>query len=362
MKRSTASERRFATRRGFTLIELVLAGTIAALVLVTVVVSLSQIGRAREVSRTRLLAHLRADSALDEIRRDLSSVLRDSDLFHTRVLLYDGSSTILTREGRLDVARDELLIFNSRLEPLGDIDYNGEGGEYETHYRIDDDQYGAALWQRRDAVPDDWPDGGGIATPIAEGVVGLQIMAYDGQEWYEEWDSDTDGLPWGFRVEIMAIGNRDGEVESVDPRSIVVLRSHVAVDRIVPPYIEPEPEVGPDGELLLDEGGMPGAAGGMGGLQGSEGNDPGIGNQGRSGGARGQGGRGGANGQGGKGGGGGRGLPNSGNGQGGGRSGGNAGGGGNDGPGNTSGPFRPSTANGGAGQSKPGNSTGNGLN
>ena len=35
-------------RSGFTLIELVLAGTIAALVLVTVVVSLSQIGRARE--------------------------------------------------------------------------------------------------------------------------------------------------------------------------------------------------------------------------------------------------------------------------------------------------------------------------
>lgn len=352
MKRSTASERRRRTQRGFTLIELVLAGTIAALVLVTVVVSLSQIGRAREVSRTRLLAHLRADSALDEIRRDLSSVLRDSDLFNTRVLLYQGTGTILTKEGRLDVARDELLVFNSRLEPLGEIDYNGEGGEYETHYRIDEDQYGAALWQRRDAVPDDWPDGGGIATPIAEGVIGLEIKAYDGEEWFEEWDSDVDGLPWGFRVEIMAIGSRDGEVESVDPRSIVVLRSHVAVDRIVPPYVEPEPEVGPDGEPLLGEDGGVGGASGMGGIGGGDdgAGGPGVGGKGRSGGRGGSGG--------GRGGGG-RGLPNTGDGLGGGRSGGNAGG--NNGPGNTSGPFRPSTASGSGSPPKPGGGSGNGF-
>ena len=74
------------TRRGFTLIELVLAGVVAALVLVTIVSTLSQVGRARAISRTRLQAYLRADSALDAVRRDLSSVLRDADLFHTRVL------------------------------------------------------------------------------------------------------------------------------------------------------------------------------------------------------------------------------------------------------------------------------------
>ena len=103
MKRSMASDRRRTPRRGFTLVELLLAGMIAAMVLVTVVVTLSQIGRAREVSRARLLAHLRADAALDAIRGDLTSVLRDADLFHSRVLLYDGSSIVVADGERIDV-------------------------------------------------------------------------------------------------------------------------------------------------------------------------------------------------------------------------------------------------------------------
>ena len=179
MRRSSVSDRR---RHGFTLVELILAGAIAALVLVTVVTTLSQVGRARTISRMRLLAHLRADAALDAVRRDLTSTLRDADLFHTRVLLLDGGTTLMLDGSRTDLARDEILVFNGRLEPLGEIDYNGEGGEYETQYRIDLDQFGAALWQRRDAVPDEYPDGGGVATPIAEGVIGLEILAYDGQE------------------------------------------------------------------------------------------------------------------------------------------------------------------------------------
>ena len=65
-------------RRGFTLIELVLAGVIAALVLLTVVTTLSQVGRARAISRVRLQAYLRADAALNSVRRDLTAILRDA--------------------------------------------------------------------------------------------------------------------------------------------------------------------------------------------------------------------------------------------------------------------------------------------
>ena len=260
-------------RRGFTLIELVLAGVIAALVLVTIVSTLSQVGRARAISRTRLQAYLRADSALDAVRRDLSSILRDADLFHTRVLLYDGGSTIRVGS-RLDLDRDEILVFNTRLEPLGEIDYNGEGGEYETQYRVDEDRYGTTLWQRRDPVPDDIPAGGGVATPMAEGVVGFKIEAYDGLEWYDEWDSDLDGLPWGFRITITASGEDGGSIQR-DGNGLVTLKTHVAVDRIIPPYYEPEeeeeeveetvedPEAGAGGGVLDPAGGR-----GMGGERG----------------------------------------------------------------------------------------------
>ncbi|MBC02361.1 MAG: hypothetical protein CMJ34_03520 [Phycisphaerae bacterium] len=297
-----ASDRRRTPRRGFTLVELLLAGMIAAMVLVTVVVTLSQIGRAREVSRARLLAHLRADAALDAIRGDLTSVLRDADLFHSRVLLYDGSSIVVADGERIDVGRDEVLVFNTRLQPLGEIDYNGEGGEYETQFRIDEDQFGVALWERRDPVPDDWPDGGGVATPIAEGVIGIDIMAYDGQDWFEEWDSDVDGLPWGFRVEVISLGNPRGDLEEIDPKTLVVLRTHVSIDRIIPPYVEPDEEdeegMGAMGEG--DEDGVGGAGGaggaGAGGFGGKDGGPGGIRAPGGVGSRGGSGGRGGSTG------------------------------------------------------------------
>ena len=303
-------------RQGFTLIELVLAGVISALVLLTVVTTLSQVGRAREISRVRLQAYLRADAALHSVRRDLTAVLRDSDLFNTRVMLYDGSKTV-RREGRMDLDRDEILIFNTRLEPLGAIDYNGEGGEYETQYRIDEDRFGATLWQRRDPVPDDIPAGGGVATPIAEGVIGLKIEAYDGQDWFDAWDSDIDGLPWGFRISVSSSGNNDGSIDA-DGRGIVTLQTHVAVDRIIPPYYEPEEEEEEE-EIVEEEespdsmGGGSDAAGGRGGLE-----------SGRGGMGRGPGGRGGRGGPEGRGGPGNQGGPGLGGGRrgGGGRSGG----------------------------------------
>ena len=68
MRRSSVSDRR---RHGFTLVELILAGAIAALVLVTVVTTLSQVGRARTISRMRLLAHLRADCNVFLFRHSL---------------------------------------------------------------------------------------------------------------------------------------------------------------------------------------------------------------------------------------------------------------------------------------------------
>jgi len=296
MKRSSASDSA-GRRRGFTLVELILAGSIAALVLITVVTTLSQVGRARTISRSRLLAHLRADAALDAVRRDLTSVLRDADLFHARVLLLDSNTTTVLGRDRLDLARDEVLVFNGRLEPLGEIDYNGEGGEYETQYRIDEDDHGVALWQRRDAVPDEWPDGGGVATPIAEGLVALEIRAYDGQEWYDEWDSDLDGLPWGFQISVTAIGTEDGSLDDADSATMATLRTHVAVDRIVPPWVEPEEEEPPAEDAAAGEDGAldggPGFAPPGGPPGRGRGDFPG---RGRPGGGRGEGGFGGGGG------------------------------------------------------------------
>ncbi len=236
-------------RRGFTLVELMVAALMTAFVLGAVSMSLSQLSRAKSGGRAQLAAHLRADAALNAVRRDVVSVLRDQDLFWTRLLLTDHS--ISTPYGRMD--RDEILVFNSQLRPIRDLDFIGDGAEFEAHLRIEEDPDGIILWRRRDAVPDEYPRGGGVATPLISGVVSLAMEAYDGELWYPSWDSDFDGLPLAIRVTVVASGCRDGQ----DPygSTMAILRTVIPIDR-VPPQFEPPAEDEPD-----DGDGLPDAPG-----------------------------------------------------------------------------------------------------
>ena len=226
---------RYGRRAGFTLIELIIAGTVAVIVLGALTISLAQIGRGRTVVIRRLDAHMRATTALDAIRRDLTSVMRSDDLFDTRLLITD-SSVASGRRGLGDLDRDELLLFNNRLGAvrLGNK-YQGEGSEYETQYRVVDDEAGSALWQRRDPVPDRQPEGGGVATPLVDGIVAIQFQAYDGESWYPDWDSDLYGLPWAVRATVTAVGDNPNGDPLSDPGALVALRTTIAIDRIIPP-------------------------------------------------------------------------------------------------------------------------------
>lgn len=225
----TRSRRHHGHARGFTIVELIIAGVIAAMVFSIVAVTMTQIVQSKNISKERLDAHLRSDVALKNLRRDLVSTLRRDDLFYTRLVLDD--NVIDTPEGEMD--RDQILIFNHRLRASREIDYNGEGIEYETAYRIDEDDWGPVLWQRRDALPDQYPTAGGIATPIAEGVVAMKIEAWDGDQWEENWDSDYDGLPHALRITVTASGHLPGE--PVWDAPIATLRTIVPLERMPPP-------------------------------------------------------------------------------------------------------------------------------
>ncbi|MBT8483983.1 MAG: prepilin-type N-terminal cleavage/methylation domain-containing protein, partial [Phycisphaerae bacterium] len=203
----TTSQRRQRTRlaRGFTLVEVMVAALITILVLGSISLSLARIGRAKSTSKERLDTYLRADAALAALRREVVSVMRADDLFVTRFLLYDDA--ISTPLGDMD--RDELLVFNTRLRPVRNTDnFSGEGIEYETQVRVEEDDAGSVLWQRRDRVPDEYPLGGGKATPLVDGIVGLMIEAYDGRQWSGRWDSDEQGLPHAVRIMVTASGHR----------------------------------------------------------------------------------------------------------------------------------------------------------
>ena len=216
-------------RRSFTLIELIIAGVLTAFVLGGITTSISSLSKAKATSRQRLEAHLRADGALSAIRREVVSIIRNDDLFWTRFVLID--NVIDTPRGTMD--RDELLIFNNRLKPVRSLEYNGEGTEYETQFRIQDDDIGPTLWRRRDPLPDKYPMGGGIAIPVTESLVGLKIEGYDGFEWHDEWDSDYEGLPLAVRITVTASG--DYGLTDVYDAPLVTLRTIVSIDRILLP-------------------------------------------------------------------------------------------------------------------------------
>lgn len=216
-------------RRSFTLAELILAGVITSFVLGGVATSLSNLSKAKLSSRQRLEAFLRADSALEMIRRDVASIIRHDDLFFTRFLLIDG--TLDTIAGRQD--RDELLIFSNRLLQMRDIEYNGEGSENEIQYRVQEEGYTPILWQRRDPFPDQYPRGGGLATPMVDSIVSLNIEAYDGYQWRDEWDSDYEGMPHAVRITVTASGE-NGMID-VYEAPFATLRTIVSLDRILLP-------------------------------------------------------------------------------------------------------------------------------
>lgn len=212
-------------RRGFTMVELLMAGVLLAVVLASMGVAMRQVVSARSASVARTDAFVRADAALRMIRRDLSSILRRTDLYFTRLVIFDSSPTI---DGEVR-DRDDLLLFNNRLVATRDIEYNGDGLEFETQYRLEDDEAGTVLWERRDPMPDDYPTGGGIITPRVEGVVSLNVEAWNGHSWLDEWDSDDTGLPWALRVTVTATGA--GQWEDTIDRPTAMLRTVVPIDR-----------------------------------------------------------------------------------------------------------------------------------
>ena len=207
---------------------------IAAIISGAVASSLSQLSRARDVSRIRMTASRRATDALESIRRDVQSTLRSDDLFETRLRL----APEVARSSIGEVDRDQLLLFATRLRPIRSIDYSGEGSEYETQYRIEEDRDGAALWRRRDAVPDEFEDAGGIAQSVGDGVIGVRFEAFDGQSWVQDWDSDMDGLPISIRATVTACGVRPSEDAFADPRSFAVMRTEIPIDRVVKPKLD----------------------------------------------------------------------------------------------------------------------------
>jgi type II secretion system protein J len=213
-----------ARRRGFTLVEVLVAGIVAAGLAIATATSLSSVLRARVRAEAREAAHSRADQAAARIARDVMSIARDPDLRYSHLAL---------RRSGGGQDRDEILLLMRSLTPVRSFEDVPEGGLYEVQYRILQDSDEPWLWRRIDPAFDPVLDGGGIATALVRGIVSLRLEAYDGESWFDAWDSDSDGIPHAIRITVTGADGSGG--------TRAVARRIVAIDRVpLPPNEEAE--------------------------------------------------------------------------------------------------------------------------
>jgi hypothetical protein len=210
-----------SSRGAFTIAEIIVAIVITGFLAGATTLAISQAARARDASVARVEAHLRAETAASRIAADVENSIRDPEVIFTRLLITNRAE------------RDELLIFARSFKLVRPRTEQGEGGEYECQYRIEAVPPGMgsqitineapllALWRRVDPVPDEIPDGGGIAAAIVTGITSLSIKAYDGKSWFDTWDTDTAGYP--HAISITAVASDDSGRYASTARRIVAL-------------------------------------------------------------------------------------------------------------------------------------------
>lgn len=245
---------RTAQRSGFTLAELLVSLTLMALLTASIVSAT----RALTATRTRVDEHIAASAAarqgLEAVVAALRNVRRDPDRDHPLIIGESGDGG------------------NSRLalQVISDIKARADSPE--------SDQYevGFTVWQRDDGVPvllcrrnnglTDKPGMGGIATVVAEGIVGLSCEYYSQGQWQNEWTEAELGVPEAVRVTVAATG--------VPARRATGARISPAVfSTIVAIHAEQPEDVGPQGQ----EGKQQGQAGqGKSGQSGQSNNASGV--------------------------------------------------------------------------------------
>lgn len=207
--------------RAFSLVEVMVTIVIAALIAGATTTVVSQMIDSRDASRSLEASTSRAMNAADAIAGEVPAIVRSQDLLYTRCQVINAGI------GQSD--RDELLLLVRRRQPLREMPESPEGGDFEVGFKLlDDPEGGTSLWRRVDPALDPYQDAGGIASRVAPRVAFLRIEAYDGQEWFDAWDSDSDGYPHALRVTIGATDDQG--------RRLSIARRVVAIDRVpIPP-------------------------------------------------------------------------------------------------------------------------------
>ena len=182
---------------GFTLLELLLATVVGALVIVAALVSLRQVSRSRAEAQyySDISAHGRY--ALNRIRDDLANFYRSLNSEEMRFLGAEGGTeSEATDRLRVQVVQ-EVWREGKPSEGLSDI--------YEVEYGLCEDlAAGGTFLARRCGAIEEAAIGneGGTLTRVADFITSIRFEYFDGTDWQRNWEQ-RQGIPALVRVSLV---------------------------------------------------------------------------------------------------------------------------------------------------------------
>lgn len=188
--------RRIATSReaGFTLVELMVATTLAGLVVVAAAMLIMQVSGARHRMELRAEHDAQADAAIHAITTAIQNAFRnpgdEPPLFEGIRETYDGKPA------------DRLRLFtigNGSVRPG-----QPESGIHEVEFALEHaaDRPFADLVRRTDPTRNTPPDAGGVVDRVASNITALEFLYFDGEVWTPEWPAQLGRLPIAVRVKL----------------------------------------------------------------------------------------------------------------------------------------------------------------
>jgi len=179
-------------RKGFTLVEVMVASVIGAFIALVAVGTLRTVTGARERIEANCTCTEELRFAADMVRTDMMNLYRDTDASKTKLV------------GILTEAEDGLIMdLTMRVVGAGPARFGQpEGDVYEVQYFLHKeekaDETKSVLMRRLCPIvgmEDDIESQGGILTGIAENIIGFDVQFFDGSEWQAEWPPEEDMLP-----------------------------------------------------------------------------------------------------------------------------------------------------------------------
>lgn len=206
------------SRRGFTLLELLVATAVGAVVLLVVQTTFFGALRLNNSTHSRIDEDLVVQRALGIIRRDLAGIMLPGGTLSGELVSDNFSSSlsntfgepvtpeIFTNSGKIDGWNpfSEVQLVTYALAPAAD------GGRGNDLVRV----VTRNLLPVQEAEPE--------SQVLLRGVEAASMLFYDGTAWIDSWDSaTTQTLPKALRFSLV-MASRDGGQNNLDPIDLVV--------------------------------------------------------------------------------------------------------------------------------------------